>query len=317
MTDTITPEARLTQKLKTLSSVAWDGNCDYRLVTNWLSQFTGESGVPKDTERLQMLFLLSNFLYFSQREIHELLRSLYRDLFKYRIVENIRLSHSNTTDPAIIEPLYAKALRATRFLGFGGPSASATHLLYNFRQQNSLSAKLFITPADIFEHQPRRLRDATVRRYVFIDDFAGSGNQALQHAKKTVTAIRATDSDICVCYFVLFSTTRALTAITDSGLFNDVDAVFELGDDFRAFSANSLFYSVPAPHISQPDTMIVAEHYGRSLLPSNPLGYESGQLLVGFAHNVPNNTLPVFWHPGTHSKPWVAPFPRHRRVNIP
>ena len=318
MIETESLEHRITQKLKTLSVVAWDGKCDDRLVTDWLRQFNGESGVTKDGERLQMLYLLSNFLYFGSREIQELLRSIYRDLFKYRIVESIRLSHSNTTDAAVIEPLYSKALGATRFLGLGGPSASATHLLYDFRQQNRLPNKLFISPPEIFSNQPPNgLRDHSVRRYVFIDDFAGSGNQALQHATDIVTRIRTIDVDIRVYYFLLFSTTRALKTIGESGLFNEVDTVFELGDDFRAFSANSLFYSVPAPDISQSDTMIVANHYGRGLLPSHPLGYENGQLLVGFAHNVPNNTLPIFWHSAVADRPWTAPFPRHPRVSLP
>ena len=178
MIETESLEHRITQKLKTLSVAAWDGKCDYRLVTNWLRQFSGESGVTQDAERLQMLYLLSNFLYFGPREIHELLRSLYRDLFKYRIVERIRLSHRNTTDAALIESLYSKALRATRFLGFGGPSSSATHLLYAFRQQNRLPNRLFISPPDIFvDRPPNGLRDRSVRRYVFIDDFAGSGTK--------------------------------------------------------------------------------------------------------------------------------------------
>ena len=311
-------EHRIIQKLKTLSVVAWDGKCDYRLVTNWLQQFNGDSGVTKDIERLQMLYLLSNFLYFGPREIQELLRSLYRDLFKYRLVESIRLSHNDTTDTSIIHPLYLKALRATRFLGFGGPSASATHLLYDFRHQNGLPDRLFISPGDIFSDQPPNgLLDPSVRCYVFIDDFAGSGNQALRRGTEIVTRIRSEAPDVCAYYFLLFATTRALQTIETSGLFDQVDTVFELGDDFRVFSTNSLLYSAPASGISQSDTMIVADHYGRRLLPSHPLGYENGQLIVGFEHNVPNNTLPIFWHSGATDRPWVAPFPRHPRVNLP
>ena len=298
--------------------VSWGDKCDYRLVKNWLRQFNGDSGIAKASERLQMSYLLSNFLYFGPREIQELLRSLYRDLFKYRIVESIRVTNNDTTDRVLIDRLYSQELSATRFLGFGGPSASATHLLYDFRHQNELPERLFISPPDIFRDQPAdALREPFVRRYVFMDDFAGSGNQALRHSTDFVARIRNVAPEVCVYYFVLFSTTRALRTIADAQLFNEVDAVFELDDDFRAFSTNSLFYSVPTPHISQSDAMIIADYYGQLLLSSNPLGYEDGQLLVGFEHNVPNNTLPIFWHSGTRESSWTAPFPRHRRVNLP
>lgn len=50
---------------------------------------------------------------------------------------------------------------------------------------------------------------------------------------------------------------------------------------------------------------------GKSLYPSNPLGYGDCQGLVVFEHNCPNNTLPIFWKNGVYDgKPWVPLFPR-------
>ena len=146
-----------------------------------------------------------------------------------------------------------------------------------------------------------------------IDDFAGSGTQALRQATRTVQRIHKADPCVDIYYFVLFCTTQALAEISGSGLFTAVDTVFELGDDFRVFSPNSLFFAVPAPGVSQSDAKIVAEHYGRRLLPAHALGYKNGQLIIGFEHNVPNNTLPIFWATGGANGSWVAPFPRHLR----
>ena len=305
-------------KIKTLSSVAWGGNCDYRLVANWLRQFTGDSGLPKDVERRQMLHLLSNFLYFGAREIQELLRSVYRDLFEYRIVQSIRRTHNDTTDPKIIRRLYAEQLNATRFLALGGPSESGTHLLYLFRQQNHLPSNLFISTNALFsDAQETGLRYPNVRTYVFLDDFAGSGAQAQRQSDAIVRRIKRANPAVAINYYVLFATTKALSAIASAKLFNEVNTVFELRDDYRAFSTTSLFFSVPVAGVSQSDSRQVAEHYGRRLFPSEPLGFRNGEMIVGFAHNVPNNTLPIFWAPGPPKRPWVAPFPRHVHSSPP
>lgn len=37
----------------------------------------------------------------------------------------------------------------------------------------------------------------------------------------------------------------------------------------------------------------IIEHYGSPLY-SNPFGHSDCELLIGFSHNTPNNTLPVF-----------------------
>ena len=71
---------------------------------------------------MHALYLLSNFMYFGNTLLREMLRVLYRDLFKYRIVETIRRRHADTTDLQIIERDYAAELQSTYFLGIGNPS---------------------------------------------------------------------------------------------------------------------------------------------------------------------------------------------------
>ncbi len=50
-----------------------------------------------------------------------------------------------------------------------------------------------------------------------------------------------------------------------------------------------------------------AYKYGRKLDVKNPLGYKNSQMLVIFAHAVPNNTLPIIWK---DTKDWKALVPR-------
>jgi hypothetical protein len=111
--------------------------------------------------------------------MRELLRALYRDLYRYPIVESIRRAHSDTLDANFIEEEFKKRLLQTRFMGMGNPSESGCHLLYYFRQENRLPRNLFIHTHEIFTRSgsPPALsvKDPTVATYVFLDDFCGSG----------------------------------------------------------------------------------------------------------------------------------------------
>ena len=54
----------------------------------------------------------------------------------------------------------------------------------------------------------------------------------------------------------------------------------------------------------------MCKRVGAQLNPSAPLGYGGCQLLLGFAHNVPNNTLPIFW---LQDEAWFPVFKRYHK----
>jgi hypothetical protein len=91
-----------------------------------------------------MLYLLSNFLYFGLFEIRHLLRVLFQDLCRRPLLTEIRRSRSDAVDLDQIDDSFDQALDRIRFLGIGNPSESGVHLLYYFRQENSLPSELFI-----------------------------------------------------------------------------------------------------------------------------------------------------------------------------
>ena len=302
--------SKLMGQIKALSTAAWEGECEGPVVTEWLDQFDGGSGVDVDDERYQMLFLLCNFLYFGTREIRELLRSVYRDLFRGPLIRKLRAANDDTLDESLLGRLFEVELRRTRFLPIGNPSESSAHLLYYFRQENILPREYFISPHEVWGASRAELRDPTICRYVFLDDFGGTGDQALEYSRDIVSPLSAVDDRLEVVYFVLFATTDALVRIRDEGGFKRVDCVFELGEEFRAFSDGSLFYSYTEEGISKEQGRHVAEYYGRKLGIDEPLGYGAGELILGFSHNVPDNTLPIFWGDRIAGLEWIAPFPR-------
>ena len=314
----------LIQKLKQLSQIAWDGECQWPVVERWLQQFDGSSGCTDSVERDEMLFLLSNFIYFGINETRGLLRSLYRDVFLYRIIEQIRQENNDTINLDLINRAVELELKRTRFLPLGNPSESSSHLLYYFRQENGLARRLFCNAVDVIDHtvRPPRLRYPKVSRYVLIDDFAGSGTQAVEFGRRVVAPIKAMarrrSVDVYVDYYVLVATARALNSVqsarqTPCGggtIFDHVGCVFELTDEYRAFSRRSLFYQGRDRHVPKR----IANMYGRRLSRKHPLGYKDGQLIIGFRHNVPNNTMPIFTATGRVNQPWTPPFPRHPKL---
>ena len=302
----------LVEKVKTLSRVAWNGECEWPVVEQWLAQFIGHSGVEADDERQEMLYLLSNFLYFGTREIRELLRAAYRDCFRRRIVQKLRRANGGTTDYRHLERLYQSELSATRFLPVGNPSESSAHLLYYFRQQNGLPVRLFINAHEVLERGGSGIvLHPDVTRYIFLDDFAGSGDQALDYAGKVAAPARELDARVEFYYFVLFATSTALQAIRASNAFQVVDCVVEIGEEHQAFSAASVYYMVETPGVCRERAKRVARYYGSTLNGRYPLGYRDGQLVLGFAHNVPDNSLPIFWFSNRAGVRWTAPFVRY------
>jgi len=143
MNDIITQED-LFDRIKVLNETAWENKIKRPVIDAWLGNFAN------DDEKLHALYLLSQFMYFESSEIRTLLISLYRDLIKYPLIEQIRRNLGDTLDFDRVNEEYDKEKIYTRFLGMGNPSESGTYLLYFFRQENRLSKKMFINSYEIF-----------------------------------------------------------------------------------------------------------------------------------------------------------------------
>jgi hypothetical protein len=307
----------LTLKIKRLNETIWEGRVQRKHIDLWMDNF--EADVPGTrSERLHALHLLSQFMYFGNREMRELVKALYRDLFKYPIVQRIRKSNANTKDVGLIERELKSEIRATRFLGIGNPSESGTHLLYYFRQENRLPKDLFINSHDAFTRTgPQKtlaLRDSTISRYVFIDDFTGSGNQAVGYAKEVVEDLKHLKPNVEVSYYVLFATSIGLGEIRAKTKFDNVHCIYELDDSYKCFSPSSRYYVNTGQEIDKPFAESTCKKHGFKLLPSDPLGYEDGQLLLGLFHNTPDNTLPIIWYDEPEGQPWQPIFRRYPKI---
>lgn len=304
----------LKSKLNYLCNYAWGNRIRWNDIREWLKNF--EDSTPDYNHgRIHMLFLLSQFMYFGDKELREMIKALYRDKFRYNTISKVRKNNNNTLDKNIVEAAYNDELSKTRFLGVGNPSESGTHLLYYFRQENNLPKDLFINSHKIIKRdgQSISLQNDTIKHYVFIDDLSGSGTQACDYSTDILEDIKNIDSNIQVSYYVLFATDEGLNKIRDETLFDDVGCIFELDKTFKAFDDDSRFFKNIPDIIEKNIANQVALKYGSMLYPEDPLGYKEGQLLLGLFHNTPDNTLPIIWSDSVGALSWRPIFKRYHK----
>jgi hypothetical protein len=307
----------LLTKIKTLNETVWERRAEEPAIMDWLDNFAPASSLSPN-ERTHALFLLSNFMYFGSRQIRELLKALYRDVYRYPIVESIRRDHLDSLDSNIIDPLYRRELERTRFLGVGNPAESGCHLLYYFRQENTLPKNLFIHPHQIFNSLttgPAVLRYPTISRYIFIDDFCGSGKQATEYSQDIVEQIKRLNPDAFVAYYVLFATSEGMDKIRRETAFDAAKAIFELDSSFKCFSSNSRYFRSHSSEIDPVFCENMCVRYGISMVAApHVLGFDNSQLLIGFHHNTPDNTLPIIWYNEPSGIPWKPIFRRYPKL---
>jgi hypothetical protein len=305
-------------KIMKLSQNIWENRVSEKNIDDWLVNFQeGES--ISDCEKSHALYLLSNFMFFGVREIREMLRSVYRDKIYNPLIQSARKDLDGSKDYKAVMSRYKEELVGTRFLGIGNPSESGAHLLYFFRQENILSKNLFIHSHQIFdvkrsENVKVSLRDPTIKRYIFIDDVCGSGDQAVEYSEELFSNVRDIPDDIELHYITLFSTTKGLKNVRDNTVFDKVECIFELDETFKCFSDTSRYFP---SNIELPVNKKFAKDFtlkyslGMNLSDDDALGYKDGQLLLGFSHNIPDNSLPIIW---SEYSGWVPIFKRYTKL---
>jgi hypothetical protein len=264
-------------------------------------------------------------MYFGSREIRVLLRSLYRDLFLCPMIQDVRSELGpSATDGELAERVRLE-LSLTRFFGVGNPSESGVHLLYYFRQENELGKSNFMDTVSIFGResrdgvQSRVLRNPDLRRYVFIDDICGSGQTAITYSESILVDLLKENQDAKVAYYSMFATSAGLQNIRSQTLFgSNCGAVYELDPTYRCLEAESRYFNANNYEgIDRATACQIAREYGCLLAPKYATGWADSQMLMGFHHNTPDNTINIMWHDNfAHggSLPWVPAFKRYPKI---
>lgn len=309
----------LASRIVTLNERAWDRRVGAEVITSWLENFDGRTGNATAEERLGALYMLSQFMYFGSREIRVLLQALYRDLFLLPLAHEVKARTGSVSD---FNSEMNSQISKTRFLGLGNPSESGVHLLYYFRQENLLSKSDFIDAAQMYKNvevagERRRVaRYDDVERYIFIDDMCGSGETAVRYSNDVLPDLLDQKPGIEVSYLCLFGTKAGMDRVRGESRFGqNAAAVFELDESYKWCSKDSRFKAGIPVGVDPKILDSIALTYGSGLSIHHPLGYLDGQLLLGFFHNTPDNTMPVIWADAYNSgTSWYPAFRRYPKV---
>ncbi|BDL37555.1 hypothetical protein [Methylorubrum sp. GM97] len=314
----------LRRRITVLNERAWESRLNWPIVERWLKNFDGKSGLSVEDEQIHALYILAQFMYFGSREIRGLLRAIYIDLFFVPLVQSVRAKCAGSRDESLLRANLITAVKRTRFLGVGTPSESGVHLLYYFRQENELLKENFLDSAQILARDnttsgfQRSLRYPDIERYIFVDDVCGSGETAVRYSKDFLEEVKSLKPDVELYYFSIFSTAEGMKKVRDDSVFGQrCAAVYELDSTYRCLSEESRYLKVVPNQIDPEKIRKLAFHYGGILAPGHAGGYEDSQMLLGFHHNTPDNTLPIIWMDGTNgsSIPWNAAFRRYPKIS--
>ena len=76
------------KQIEVLNSILWEYRALRPRIDKWLANF------GTDQEREYALYLLSRLMYFNSSNIRNLLKALYRDLYRYPVIERIRKNNN-------------------------------------------------------------------------------------------------------------------------------------------------------------------------------------------------------------------------------
>jgi len=312
----------LHNKIKNLKQWIWGNAVTQNNIDKWIENFKGKHDNDKDREQINAMYLLSQFMYFPQKEIRLLLESLYRDLFYKPLIRKIKQDSNNLSFEELKNKIIQN-LKYTRFLGLGNSSESSYLLLYYFRQINRLSIDFFMDNCEIFDYDAKGNiiglksddNNNQIKYYIFLDDISGTGQQAVNFFKKiNYQRILEFNPDSKICFFTLFRTKNANDYFKNNIPEIITKTVFELDDTYKVFSKESRHYikNKQYPDIQEKEkeySKNVCNTYMKSFVESYELcGFLDSQLMLSFFYNTPNNTLPIFW--AEKDNKWISLFKR-------
>lgn len=242
-------------------------------VAKWFDNFQ-----PSEFE--DALLILKNIQYYNSDIVSKYIRDLSKELIKY------------------FNGDFSKIL----FYPLGdSPASSGGNFLYTFCKELGVSPNSF--PYSTFN----KVDLSNIDSIVFFDDMIGSGNQAIEFAKKNLQEIR-----VNTYYVSLLAFQKGYENVKSENCFNDVIVRKRLSDEYRCFSPQSQIFTDKEV---RERIRKMCETYGQMLYPKYPLGYDDSQALIVFSHSTPNNTLPIIWaSPDNEKTPGVVWKPLWKRI---
>jgi len=274
------------QDLIDRNNLLWERSLSGKKITMWLENFCGRV-MPLAEERSMAFELLRHFMYFSESEVKYLCQVALSMLTSRKIKDN-PTDYLGEDGRLLIE----EYLRRCRFSYIGRVGESGGFILsYYFRQINNLAVSQLFEPVllSTISHDENPFMYCPL---IFIDDFLGTGHTAREFWEANLQPIKDVYSDMEFFYMPLVAMKFGVNYIRKYTEF-EVICPQVLNEEYRVFSNNSMVF----PQIEKRNTAKeICYGYGCSLVKErDALGYRNSQTLLGFHHNIPDNTLPIIW----------------------
>ncbi len=297
-------------RIRALSEAVWEGRAKEQVVKDWLNGFVGEV-CDAEIERYYALYLLHQFIYFGQAEIDALLYSMFRSHILYPQVQQC-LGQNPSLDDDEIKHALEEAVAKMRIIPVGDVSESAAMLSYRLRQIAGLPPEAIRTMGEVLDQL--HTDKSSITHVVLTDDFLGTGDQLCEKHNDQVQQLASLG--VRVDYVALVGMQRGLDKVRSGRLFDNVNAVVILDHSYSLSCSPCIHMNElddDCPPLSSAECLRVIRHYGDHLFRGHPMGYKNCGVMVGFNHNTPDNSVPIFW---VRSKPhhWTPIFERHSKV---
>lgn len=253
----------------------------------WLDQF------GKNTDQRLMFRVLQNLIFYSEDAIRSRM-SVAHGIVTRGLVD--RRTHKQVKRWPDIVVSY-----------LDGPGKSGARFAKLYADENEMYYENVIERGQLRSVIEKRELTQSV---VFIDDFVGTGTSATTYLRALVEECGdlLTSRNIPAFLIAVSGFETGKKTIDDylATLTTDIRVHLceSLDSSHIAFGPNSMVF--PDPNDRQ-RAKAIAEAKGRLICSPAPLGYGDSQAMVVFAHNCPNNTLPVLWE---RTKDWVPLFRR-------
>ncbi len=256
------------------SELSWPEKITRANLDDWLANFKGEV-FDKKYEHNLALWLLTNFVYYNEKEVRHLCKSVYKD-FIHSVVT------SDYSEGINVDQRLNNIRQTTMFRSLGRSGESGGFITYYFSKENKLAHTDFVgKPTELHKD---------IKHVVFIDDvtLSSGNNQAIRYLKEDVNTYFR---DKRITLLTLIASEKAIETLNKEG-YGVINCV-TLSERNQCFSSESNVFQLHNEHLE--DCKRLASHYGEKLYPKHPLGHKDGQLLFGFFYNTPNNSLPILW----------------------
>lgn len=191
------------------------------------------------------------------------------------------------------------AKKRLHFVAVGQPGKSGGHILYyvknlfKYSPYNKYTNRKFYWNLSEIDYSKLTQDD----ELILVDDIIGSGNT---HYKEIIDAEFPEKRNFSVGVLSVIINEKGKSFLKKK--FPELEIYGEVKID--VFDDEQRLFGT---RIKTKAIREFAYKYGKKLDAQNPLGYKNSQMLVIFAHTVPNNTLPIIWK---NTREWTALVPR-------